>query len=108
MRAQEGVRPLARQIGSRARDPDADGVQLAVERDSAQLDPAEQRFGVRNRGRAREDACHGAGEREGARDVRTGWTSGRERKTYARSGPGRARKTWRNGERTTRSSASAS
>ena len=40
MRAQEGVRPLARQVGSRAWDADADGVQLAIERDPAQLDPA--------------------------------------------------------------------
>ena len=74
MRAQEGVRPLARQVGSRAWDADADGVQLAVERDPTQLDPAQQRFGVRNRGRTREDACHRAVERERAQDVRAEWT----------------------------------
>src|SRR6185295_19594293 len=70
MRAQERIRPLARQVGSRAWDADADGVQLAVERDPAQLDAAKQRFGVRNRGRACEDSCHGAFEREGAQHVR--------------------------------------
>ena len=49
---EQRIRPFARQERGRAGDTDHDRVKLAFERRRARLDAAEQRFGVRDRGRA--------------------------------------------------------
>src|SRR5207249_897488 len=68
--AEQRGRPLAREIRSRARDADEDTIKLAVGRDAAELDAAEQGFGVRDRRWAGERGGDGAFERQRAQDVR--------------------------------------
>ena len=67
--AEQRVRPLAGQVGSRTRDADEDRVELAVERDAAKLHAAEQRFGVRDRRRACERGRDRTLERQRAQHV---------------------------------------
>ena len=56
--AEQRVRALARKVRRRARDAEADGVQLAVQRDAAQLHATEQCLGVRDRRRTRVGVRH--------------------------------------------------
>src|SRR4029453_1675437 len=46
MGTEDRIRPLARQIGRRARDADADRVELSLESDPTELVRAKERFGV--------------------------------------------------------------
>ena len=59
MGGEERVRLLARQERRRPRNPDHERVERLVEGRSTQLDRAEQRLGVRDGRRPREDGCRG-------------------------------------------------
>ena len=92
---EQRVRPLARQVGSRARNAEADRVERLAERASAFLRPAQQRLGMgdgRRPGERRRDAARG----------------GTARSARRRTAPGSAPNTCRSGERTSRSTDSSS
>ena len=71
MRGEQRIRTLTREVGRRARNPDADRVELTVERDAAQLDAAKERLGVRDCRWAGEHCSNGALERERPQHVGT-------------------------------------
>ena len=54
VRGEQRVRPLARQVRRRARDPEAERVERLAQRPRALLGPAQQRLGVRDRRGPRE------------------------------------------------------
>src|SRR2546426_8885637 len=69
IRAEQWVRAFAWEVRSRPRHADADGVELAVERDAPELDAAQQRFAMGDGRWARERRGDGALQRNRAQDI---------------------------------------